>query len=106
MHEVFQASAGQLQALSELYINLGAALLGTELDINTRRSLTVLGRHIRAFGKLFRRLQQLSIVKFVNLPGCSELVLYYWSKVVQATESPPGYIAGMIPRMHVQCLSC
>lgn len=41
-------------------------------------------------------MQQLSTSIFALQPACADLVLYYWSKVVQATNGPPEYIAGMI----------
>ena len=50
--------------------------------------------HVRAFGKFFRRLQQLETKKFVLLPICTDIVLYYWSKVVQSTEVSPELING------------
>lgn len=58
------------------------------------RSIDVLNRHIRLFGKFFRRLQQLSHVQFSALPMCSDLILFYWSQVVEATGGPPNLIAG------------
>jgi len=55
-------------------------------DPITTLSIDRLTRHIRVFGKFFRRLQQLDAAKFVELPGCNDMVLYYWSKVVEATD--------------------
>ncbi|PCH41237.1 ARM repeat-containing protein [Wolfiporia cocos MD-104 SS10] len=95
VHQLFQASVGQLQSLSELRINLVLALqqqLAT-LDAVGQRTLDMLTRHVRLFGKFFRRVQHLSVTKFVKLPLCSELVLYYWNKVVQASEMPAEAIA-------------
>ena len=63
-------------------------------DRNAALSIDYLTRHIRQYGKLFRRMQQLSCARFVSLNTCSDLVLYYWSKVVQATDAPPESIAG------------
>ncbi|KAH9947240.1 ARM repeat-containing protein [Amylocystis lapponica] len=93
MHGLFQASSAQLQTSSELRINILVALQSTSMDVHTRRSVDLFTRHIRAFGKLYRRMQQLTVARFVALPGCSDLVLYYWSKVGQARNSPPEYIA-------------
>lgn len=53
-------------------------------------------RHVRVFGKFFRRLQQLEPAKFVELPTCNDVVLYYWEKVVQATNGPQDMIKGRI----------
>ena len=58
----------------------------------------MLTRHVRLFGKFFRRVQQLSFIKFVKLPLCSELILYYWNKVVQASEMPAEAMAGALRR--------
>ena len=61
-------------------------------------------RHVRAFGKFFRRLQQLETKKFVLLPICTDIVLYYWNKVVQSTEVSPELINGTTSRTDVPCL--
>jgi hypothetical protein len=83
--------------LTELRIDLVLALRSsaTSPDAIALRSIDLLTRHVRLFGKFFRRLQQLAILPFVALPTCSDLVLYYWSKVVQATNGPPDMIAGV-----------
>ena len=39
-------------------------------------------------------MQRDNTAHFVTLPMCGDLVLYYWSKVVQATTGPPEQIAG------------
>lgn len=95
MNEFFQNSAVQLQAVSELRINLVSALGAAPNDPVTQRALELLTRHLRVFGKLFRRMQRDAKVHFVSLPMCGDLVLYYWSKVVQATTGSPEQIAGM-----------
>lgn len=59
-------------------------------DPITTLSIDRLTRHIRLFGKFFRRLQQLDTAKFVELPSCNDMVLYYWSKVVEATNQRSG----------------
>ncbi|KAJ7129521.1 armadillo-type protein [Mycena epipterygia] len=53
-----------------------------------QRSVDVLTRHIRLLGKFFRRIQELSSPRFVTLPGCVNLVAYYWEQVVEATKYP------------------
>ena len=97
VQEFFQNSAVQLQALSELRINLVSALGTTPGDAVTLRAVDLLTRHVRVFGKLFRRMQRDNAAHFVTLPMCGELVLYYWSKVVQATDGNPEQIAGTDP---------
>ncbi|KAI1796323.1 ARM repeat-containing protein [Ganoderma leucocontextum] len=93
VQEFFQNSAVQLQALSELRINLVSALGTMPVDPITQRALDLLTRHVRVFGKLFRRMQRDNSSHFVTLPMCGDLVLYYWSKVVQATNGKPEQIA-------------
>lgn len=94
VEQLFQASAVQLQTLSELRINLMFALQSAPPNQIGARSVDLLTRHVRLFGKLFRRMQELSHQKFVALPLCGDLVLYYWSKVVQASSAPAEAIAG------------
>lgn len=55
-------------------------------DPITTFSIERLASHVGVFGKFFRRLQQLDSAKFVELPTCNDMVLYYWSKVVEATN--------------------
>lgn len=81
----------QLRALSELRISLVLAVRTMSAsDPITTLSIDRLTRHIRDFGKFFRRLQQLDAANFVQLPGCNDMVLYYWSKVVEATNHRSG----------------
>ncbi len=86
----------QLQNLSELRINLVLALRSGTVPATPNTELTIknLTRHIFLFGKFFRRLQQLDVARFVTLPISSDLILYYWNKVVQATNSPREYTEG------------
>ena len=95
MNEVFQNSTVQFQAISELRINVVSALGSPPTDPVAQRALDLFTRHVRIFGKLFRRMQRSSTARFVALPMCGDLVLYYWSKVVQATTGPPEQIAGL-----------
>jgi hypothetical protein len=96
---LFQNSVLQLKNLSELRINLikNIRTLGVTPDITTRRSIDQLSRHVRLLGKFFRRLQQLNVTRFVTLPMTSDLVLYYWDKVIEATNAPPEVISGASP---------
>jgi len=58
-------------------------------------SLKLLYKFVRTLGKFFRRVQQADSVRFVKLPVCDDLVLYYWEKVVQANSSAE-LIEGML----------
>jgi hypothetical protein len=86
---VFQFSAVQLRGLYEtrigLLMNLRSA--ATPPDPITLHSLNLLYKSVRTFGKFFRRVQQIDVARFVDLPLCDDLVLYYWEKVVQANSS-------------------
>lgn len=62
-----------------------------------------LTKHTLAFGKFFRRLQQPAVPKFVALPGCSDLVLYYWRQVIEANSGPVEYIGGLFSFSDTEC---
>ncbi|KIM90936.1 hypothetical protein PILCRDRAFT_1173 [Piloderma croceum F 1598] len=95
LQNLFQTSALRLQTLSELRINIIKAIRASNPapDSTTRHSIDQLSRHVRLLGKFFRRLQQLNVSRFVEQPMCSDIVLYYWSKVVEATNAPSGMIS-------------
>lgn len=85
----------QVRVLMDLRISLCMAMNSKQpSDAIACRGLDYLTRHVRQFGKLFRRMQQLNASKFVDAEGCSDLVLFYWNKVAQATTTPSDYIAG------------
>ncbi|KAH7931251.1 ARM repeat-containing protein [Leucogyrophana mollusca] len=91
--QLFQSSAAQLKTISELRVNLLLALQSSPASSPiVDKSVDQLTRHVRLFGKFFRRLQQIDSAKFVKLPTCNDLILYYWSKVVQATNGQSDYI--------------
>ena len=96
LRELFQNSAIQLKNLTELRTSVVMSLTqsGLALDSSTCRSVNILTRHIRHFGKFFRRLQQLSQSRFVELPMCGEMILFYWSQVDEATRGPSELING------------
>ncbi|KAJ7684034.1 ARM repeat-containing protein [Mycena rosella] len=83
-------SAAALQSLVLRRENIVNTHAPTDLASNpyAHHSVDILTRHIRLFGKFFRRLQELSSARFTNLPVCADLVAYYWGKVVTATEHP------------------
>jgi hypothetical protein len=95
---LFQNSALQLKGLSDLRINLVKALHSspTPPDAVARRSIDQLSRHVRLLGKFFRRVQQLNIPQFVALPMCSSVIMYYWDKIVEATNAPSAMTSGTV----------
>ncbi|KAG6328294.1 hypothetical protein ID866_10795, partial [Astraeus odoratus] len=91
--QLFQGSTAQLKVLSEQRISFMLALRSSpSADPVTPVTVDKLTRHVRVFGKFFRRLQQLEPARFVELPTCNDMVLYYWDKVVQATNGSPDMI--------------
>ncbi|KDQ20506.1 hypothetical protein BOTBODRAFT_309717 [Botryobasidium botryosum FD-172 SS1] len=91
----FENSSNQIQALWELRVNLILSLRsgGANADATGLKCIDFFTRHIRLFGKVFRRMQQLSLFRFGLLPQCSNLTLFYWSKIVEATGGPAEYVA-------------
>jgi len=94
---VFRYSATQLRGLYETRIALLMDLRSASAapDPIALRSLNLIYKSVSTFFKFFRRLQQIDVVRFVELPLCDDLVLYYWEKVVQANASAE-LIEGML----------
>lgn len=74
------------------------------INPQTQRTVSILTRHLRAYGKYFRRLQQLSQARFVDLPGSGELIMLYWSQIVESTEHNQSDIAGAVFRANLDNL--
>jgi hypothetical protein len=75
----------------------------TQPDPIALHSLNLLYKYVRTFGKFFRRVQHLDVTRFVELPLCDDLILYYWEKVVQANSSAElieGMWAELAPIKH------
>lgn len=94
---MFRYSAVQLRGLYETRISLLMNLrsVATPSDPIALHSLNLLYKSVCTFGKIFRRLQQVDVARFVDLPLCDDLILYYWEKVVQANSSAE-LIEGML----------
>ncbi|KAG6911227.1 hypothetical protein DXG01_003094 [Tephrocybe rancida] len=94
VRELFQVSTVQLKSLTTLRTDLIVGLIqaNANTDPQVQRFIDIFTRHIRVFGKFFRRLQQLSAARFVTLPMCSDLILFYWSQVVKATGDAPNLV--------------
>lgn len=87
--EFFQTSASQLKIVAEFRVNVISSLRQTAAQSHQASPfLKILSHHLISFGKLFRRLQQLSPTRFVALPTCSELIFFYWSQIVDASNEP------------------
>jgi len=86
----------QLKSVADLRKNIILAMLQANNpgDEATNRTLSVLTRHLRVFGKFFRRLQQLSLERFVALPMSGDLIMFYWSQVVDSTNHPQNLTSG------------
>lgn len=101
---MFQDSAAQVKALIAMRQTIVLSLLQNdpaENNQNLHRTITVLTRHIRLFGKFFRRMQQLSHERFVLLPTSGDLIMFYWSQVVESTNYPGSFVAGTSATLHV-----
>ncbi|PVG00491.1 ARM repeat-containing protein [Serendipita vermifera] len=90
VEQFFQTAVDQFIAL----VNLRLSLFMSNLSSNLLESETQLyiSRHVRLFGKYFRKTQAFSTAKFIKMPNCRTLVLFYWERVVQAANSPPNMI--------------
>lgn len=92
--DLFRNCAAQIQDLTNLRkeivkaISRDPAAMGSYLP-----AVKILTKHSLTFGKFFRRLQQLSHQRFALLPMCGDLVLFYWSQIVEASTSPESSIA-------------
>ncbi|KAG6903497.1 hypothetical protein C0995_005520 [Termitomyces sp. Mi166 len=95
IRELFHNSAVQVKTLIALRTDVTMSLIqaNSNTDPQVHRFIDMFTRHVRVFGKFFRRLQQLSPARFVALPACSDLILYYWSQVVRATTGAPNLVS-------------
>ncbi|KXN86407.1 Importin-11 [Leucoagaricus sp. SymC.cos] len=83
--QFFTFSSSFLQTIFQLRKDIVLALNMEGHVSLAYKPLEVLTNHVRTYGKYFRRLGQLDVSRFVELPRCGELVLYYWQQVVDAT---------------------
>ncbi|KIK67986.1 hypothetical protein GYMLUDRAFT_36796 [Collybiopsis luxurians FD-317 M1] len=85
---VFHDSAQRLQHL----IVQRAAIIKrlprnpSELGPHTKMTLQVLYKHIRRFGKFYLRMATIDPRRMAQLPSCSEVVMFYWGQIVEATN--------------------
>ncbi|KAF8914040.1 armadillo-type protein [Gymnopilus junonius] len=95
VENIFENSVNQVKRLATLRKSIVLSLLQSEVAGNDRirRAVSILTRHVRSFGKFFRRLQQLSPERFVLHPMSSDLILFYWSQVLDSTSYPQNIIA-------------
>ena len=77
----------QLKTLYELRVKLILAIGSSPTNAASMRSLDYLTRHIKTFLKMTRTMQRANYGEFVNLPGSNDLLLYYWSTVIQASQA-------------------
>ena len=86
----------QVKALAESRKIIVLSLLQNTVSGSepTQLAILILTRHLRTFGKFFRRMQQLSPERFALLPFSGELILFYWSQIVDSTNYPQTFITG------------
>jgi len=94
--EVFQTFAVQISNLATLRKEIVNGINQNPAMRSYLPTAKILTKHTLAFGKFFRRLQQLNHQKFALLPLCSDLVSFYWTQVVEASTQPPGSISGNV----------
>ena len=104
---MFQNSAAQVKALVSMRQDVVLSMLQNDPAGNNqylRRTISILTRHIRLFGKFFRRMQQLSHERFVLLPMSGDLIMFYWTQVMESTNYPENFVAGTSAALHVALL--
>ena len=96
LEELSRNSLNQLKSLVMLRKSILTAVgpLNSSGSESTRRTIITLTKHLRVFGKFFRRLQQLAAERFASLPLFNDLVLFYWSEIVDSTNYPHQVISG------------
>ena len=100
---MFQNSVAQVKALILMRQTVVLSMLQNDPAGNNqhlRRTISILTRHIRLFGKFFRRMQQLSHERFVLLPMSGDLIMFYWTQVVESTNYPENFVAGRSAPLH------
>lgn len=84
-----------------LVVGLRQALVGASsspgqgLPTTALKPIEVFTKHIKLYGKMFRRMQRLFSRRFIGLPGANEFVLYCWTEVVKAASGPSDLIEGI-----------
>ncbi|KAJ3573347.1 hypothetical protein NP233_g2485 [Leucocoprinus birnbaumii] len=91
--QLFSFSHQHIATLFALRKEIVVALSRDGKTAQANRPLHALTNHVRTYGKYFCRLEQLDASRFVDLPQCGDLVLYYWQQVVDATGGPVGLVA-------------
>lgn len=84
--------------MSDLRVSL-LTTLGGNIGLHAD-AIVVLTRHLQTFGKVFRRLEELSAARLVRYPGSEELVLHYWGKVMESADAPPEFTNGGLCGIH------
>lgn len=91
--QLFSFSRDYIRTVFSLRKDIVIALTRDGKATQAHKPLRTLTNHVRTYGKYFRRLEQLDASRFVELPHCGDLVLYYWQQVVDATGGPTELVA-------------
>ncbi|KAI5893425.1 ARM repeat-containing protein [Schizophyllum commune H4-8] len=62
-------------------------------DAACRKTMDLLVKRIKGYGKFYFRLAMLNPGRFVELPSCTDMIMFYWTEIEKATEAPPQSIA-------------
>ncbi|KAG8986375.1 hypothetical protein FRB90_004049 [Tulasnella sp. 427] len=89
----FSASSATVQQMWNY--RMGAVqVAGTSPDQVTAQCLELLTKLVRGLGKSFRKMQTVAATRFVVLPGSTDLVMWYWSKVAETAQASEDLITG------------
>ncbi|KAJ2920088.1 hypothetical protein MD484_g369, partial [Candolleomyces efflorescens] len=103
--DLFQNCALQIQNIVSLRKEMVNAIRQNPAMSTYLPAVKILTKHITTFGKFFRRMQILNHQRFALLPMCGELVLFYWSQVVDASSQRDNSIAGEFSSISSQSTS-
>ncbi|KAG8972314.1 hypothetical protein FRC05_010156 [Tulasnella sp. 425] len=84
--DFFSASSATVQQMWNY--RMGAVqVAGSSPDAITAQCLELLTKLVRGLGKSFRKMQTAATARFVVLPGSTDLVMWYWSKVAETAQA-------------------
>ncbi|EJD53690.1 ran binding protein 11 [Auricularia subglabra TFB-10046 SS5] len=88
--EFFKTTSTMIQPFYEVRTSIAIAMLESGVqNPAARTTLDIFTRHVRHYGQLFRKMAVGNITRFVAIPGSTDLVLFYWSIVLQAANADP-----------------
>lgn len=94
----FQHTIQEVRHFVSLRSSFVASVLASNRlnDVACRRTMDLLVKRIKGYGKFYFRLAMLNPGRFVELPSCTDMIMFYWTEIEKATEAPPQSIAGEV----------